>query len=107
MADAPPNRTRIVPIMARRKTFAKNPPTEAHTIPMQRQLRTRAAKEKAAEDELLRLSCLDTLRLYALPTKGDGMSLVLVKTLEMEGISNPAPSQLNSSNLPNLTHLVP
>jgi OTU-like cysteine protease len=76
MADAPPNRTRIVPIMARRKTSAKNPPSEAHTIPVQRQLRTRAAKEKAAEHELLRLSCLDTLGLYALPTKGDGTSLV-------------------------------
>lgn len=86
MADAPPNRTRIVPIMARRKTSAKNPPSEAHTIPVQRQLRTRAAKEKAAEHELLRLSCLDTLGLYALPTKGDGNCLYYALSDQMYGV---------------------
>lgn len=68
MADVPSNSTRIVPIMAGRRYTSK----DARSAPKQQQ--PRASRAKSLEAETLKLPCLEELGLYALPTKGDGMS---------------------------------
>lgn len=67
MADLPGNRSRVVPIMAARKSNGDAPQPRV----------TRASNKKAADAEALRLPCLEQLGLYAFPTKGDGMFFFL------------------------------
>lgn len=81
MADVPVNRTRIVPIMAGRKSLSVNPTSANHhnkdaadaETRKERPTRvTRSQNKLMADAESLRLECLDQLGLYAFPTKGDG-----------------------------------
>jgi hypothetical protein len=82
MADLSPNRTRIVPIMAGRKATTKssnNNLNETAQKPTRSARKTRNSNKQASEAELLKIACLEPLNLYALPTKGDGMSSLLFR----------------------------
>jgi hypothetical protein len=78
MAEVPVNRTRVVPIMAARKSLVTPKPANhnnnaaAETRTEQPTRVTRSQNKLIADAESLRLECLDRLGLYAVPTKGDG-----------------------------------
>lgn len=83
MAEVPVNRTRVVPIMAARKSLGVTPKPANHNnnnddaaAPETRREQptrvTRSQNKLIADAESLRLECLDRLGLYAFPTKGDG-----------------------------------
>lgn len=73
MADPPPSRARIVPIMAGRKYTAKPKAGSSSASSSRSSLRKKALKGEKLEPEELRIQCLDDRKLYASPIKGDGM----------------------------------
>ncbi|KAK2766848.1 hypothetical protein FQN54_006162 [Arachnomyces sp. PD_36] len=85
MANPPPSRARIVPIMAGRKYTAKPKAGSSSASSSRSSLRKKVLKGEKLDPEDLRIQCLDERKLYASPIKGDGNCLFYALSDQLYG----------------------